>query len=94
MRRSVKPIREGKKEQRKEGDAERGERDRERGCWRKRAEMEREGERRRKREGDGWMERARQGEKERINSSGALVPHYPGRALSPWQCGRKRIAQA
>lgn len=33
-------------------------------------------------------------EKERINNSGALVPHYPGRALSPWQCGRKRKAQA
>lgn len=43
-------------------------------------------------------ERKQQGERgtegERINSSSALVPHYPGRALSPWQCGRKRIAQA
>lgn len=38
------------------------------------------------------MEGGRQ--KERINSSGALVPHYPGRALSPWQCGRKRTAEA
>lgn len=70
-----------------------------------RREMERDGEvaggrgqRWRERDGgkeramDGWKEGGR--EKERINSSGALVPHYPGRALSPWQCGRKRIAQA
>lgn len=41
---------------------------------------------------DGETEESR--EEKRINSSGALVPHYPGRALSPWQCGRKRIAQA
>lgn len=51
-------------------------------------EMERETEEKR----GQWMEGGR--EKEGINSSGALIPHYPGRALSPWQCGRKRIAKA
>lgn len=55
-------------------------------------ETERERERQTKREGNGWREGGR--EKEGINSSGALIPHYPGRALSPWQCGRKRIAKA
>lgn len=52
------------------------------------------------REGGGKRRRderpmdGRRRQKERINSSGALVPHYPGRALSPWQCGRKRTAEA
>lgn len=55
-------------------------------------EKERETHEGKEREMDGGREGKREGE--RINSSGALVPHYPGRALSPWQCGRKRIAQA
>lgn len=55
-------------------------------------ERERETREGKEREMDGGREGKREGE--RINSSGALVPHYPGRALSPWQCGRKRIAQA
>lgn len=55
-------------------------------------ENERERHEGKEREMDGGRAGKREGE--RINSSGALVPHYPGRALSPWQCGRKRIAQA
>lgn len=65
---------------------------RRRGFRRKRAEMKRDRDGGKERGIDGGREGGR--EKERINSSGALVPHYPGRALSPWQCGRKRIAQA
>lgn len=69
-----------------------------RGCGRKRAERKGDGETERGKERvmGGCRKEGREGgrEKERINSSGALVPHYPGRALSPWQCGRKRIAQA